>query len=553
MLRLLEQLMQTRAKVGQTVKTTFKGTVVALLVVAGLVMTACSSDDTSDAQPSGSSGSRPNAQPADTNLPWYPSLQGFEHYDSGRSHVFPLAKFGGSFREPNKVSLVKSDKGAYPSGYNMSYLDNKAAFIQGGSYGNLENSIGPFVAKVDPKTLKPIWYTQLLNTVQTGEWDYPGAMAIMNDGFIYVVSSYRIFKVDPANGTVVATLQLPTMVNMRNNYPATPATYDSTPTENAVNTSYNGINALPDGTIVVKSLYRVAGCTMNGPTAILSCPDSRNVPASNLISVDPKTMRIVDNITLPAFAGARPTITRYRGVDYVYLLELTSNPVRYSVKNGIFTLDTSWTPAAVPYAGQTTGGSLIVMNDWILGATNSVPATGALTMFAISQSDASKVHLLQPYVDDPVAPELAKAFATAAAGAPAVSWAGMSLEADPENGLIYGVETLARKVAAFRITDAGLETVWKKKQTTTEWATLIGPKNQRVWVGTLIPGAEIPGKNKTDIVVFRDAATGRELARSARLPYMTQGSAIQPGYGGSVFFPGAEGTLVKVTPTPEKN
>src|SRR5262249_52303007 len=164
---------------------------------------------------------------------------------------------------------------------------------------------------------------------------------------------------------------------------------------------------------------------------------------------------------LPAFAGARPTITRYNGVDYVYLLEKTSNAVRYSVTNGKFTLDTSWTPAPVPYDGQTTGGSLIVMNDWILGATNSVPATGALPMFVINQSDASKVFLTQPYLNDPVAPELKKAFATAAAGQQAVSWAGMSLEADPENGIFYGVETMARKIAAFRLTDSGFETVWK--------------------------------------------------------------------------------------------
>jgi hypothetical protein len=230
----------------------------------------------------------------------------------------------------------------------MSYLNAKAAFIQGGSYGDVKNSIGPFVAKLDTKTLKPVWYTQLQNTVQTGEWDYPGAMAIMNDGYIYVVSGYRIFKVDPANGNVVKTLKLPTKVHMQTNYPNKPPTYSSTLTENAVNTSYNGINALPDGTIVVKSLYRVAGCKKNGPSAILSCPNSRNVPASNLITVNSKTMKIIDNITLPAFAGARPTITRYHGVDYVYLLEKISNAVRYSVKNGILKLDTSWTRLPFP-------------------------------------------------------------------------------------------------------------------------------------------------------------------------------------------------------------
>jgi hypothetical protein len=487
----------------------------------------------------------------DSNPPWFPSLQAFEHYDSARSHVFSQAEFRGSFHRPNTVAEVRSAEGAYPSGYNTSYLSENAAFIQGGSYGDVEGSIGPFVAKFDPETLAPVWYTQLRNTVEAEEWDYPGGMAIENDGYIYVVSGYRIYKVDPADGSVVATRVLPTMVFMRNNYPNQPPTYDTTPTENAANTSYNGINALPDGTIVVKSLYRVAGCTLNGPAAVLECPDAPNVPASVLISVDPRTMQIIDNITLPAPAPARPTITRYRGVDYVYLLENRSTPVRYSVTNGMFTLDTSWTPPAVTNPGQQPGGSLIVMNQWILGATNTVPATGALTVFAIHQGDASMYYAVQPYVNDPVAPELAAAFATASPGGlPAVSWADMSLEADPENGLFYGVETLARKVAAFRITESGITTVWKKTQTTTEWATLIGSKEHRVWVGTDIPGAEIPGQNLTNTVVWRDARTGRELARSGELPHMTQGSAVQPGYGGSMYFPGAEGILVKLTPAP---
>jgi hypothetical protein len=335
---------------------------------------------------------------------------------------------------------------------------------------------------------------------------------------------------------------------MRNNYPDTPPTYDTTLTQDAVNTSYNGINALPDGTIVVKSLYRQAGCKKNGPSAILKCPEAQNIPASNLISVNPKTMKIIDKITLPAFAGARPTITRFDGTDYVYLLEKTSNVVRYAVHHGHFTLDTGWTPAAVPFPGQTTGGSVIVFNDWIVGATNSVPATGALTVFAINQNDASNVLYLQPYLNDPVSPEISSALAKSYPGA--VSWADMSMEADPANGLFYGVETMARKVAAFRITNTGIQPVWKQTDTTTEWATLIGPKNNRVWVGTDIPGAEIPGQNKTETVVFRDAATGRLLARSARVPQMTQGSAVQPGYGGSVFFPVATGTLIKVTPHP---
>jgi hypothetical protein len=503
----------------------------------------------------------------DSNPPWFPSLQAFEHYDSGRSHVFSQAEFLGSFHRPNTVAVVRSAEGAYPSGYNTSYLSEHEAFIQGGSYGNVTNSIGPFVAKFDPETLATVWYTQLRKTEEEGEWDYPGGMAIENDGSIYVVSGYRIFKVDSAHGSVVDTLVLPTLVHMRNNYPDTPPTYDTFLTDDAVNTSYNGINALPDGTIVVKSLYRVAGCTLNGGQALLDCPNTRNVPQSVLITVNPHTMpmQIIDTITLLNPAGARPTITRYNGVDYVYLVENTSTPVRYAVTNGILTFDASWQPPAVTNCGQQPGGSLIVMNEWIVGATNTVFATEPLTVFAIHQGDASKYYAVQPFANDPIGPVLAAAFKNkapnggsplcpgvdpAATDLPAVSWADMSLEADPENGLFYGVETLARKVAAFRITESGIKTVWKQTQTTTEWATLIGPKEHRVWVGTDIPVDEIPGGNTTDRVVWRDARTGRKLARSERVPFMTQGSAVQPGYGGSMYFPGAEGMLIKLTPAP---
>jgi hypothetical protein len=94
--------------------------------------------------------------------------------------VFSRARFGGSFNGSNRVDIVPSSEGAYPSGYNMSYLNHKAAFIQGGSYGDIEGSIGPFVAKVDTTTLEPVWYTQLRNTVEACtpppaicEWDCP--------------------------------------------------------------------------------------------------------------------------------------------------------------------------------------------------------------------------------------------------------------------------------------------------------------------------------------------------------------------------------------------
>ncbi len=214
----------------------------------------------------------------------------------------------------------------------MSYLNANAAFIQGGSYGDVENSIGPFVAKVDPKTLKPVWFTQLVNTVRDRGVGLPGRHGdrerrLTSTSSRATASSRSTRRTgrrrDPSPADV--GLHAEQLSDRRR------PTYDTTLTENAVNTSYNGINALPDGTIVVKSLYRVAGCTLNGRPRSSTVPIRRTFPASNLISVDPKTMQIIDNITLPTLAGARPTITRYQGVDYVYLLE-NQSPTRSATR-----------------------------------------------------------------------------------------------------------------------------------------------------------------------------------------------------------------------------
>ncbi len=200
------------------------------------------------------------------NPPWYPSLDAFEHYNSGRSHVFPDAQFAGSVAGGNTVAITSSTS-LYPSGYNMSYLDANQAFIYGGGYGDIAGSIGAFVAKVNPTTLEPIWYNQLIDTSVNQEWDYPGSLGILSNGYLYVSYGYRLAKIDPVSGAVVATLILPTGEGAPEN------------------TSFNGFNATADGTIIMKSVYRQAGCPIQGPDALLDCPDPSDVPPSILVSV----------------------------------------------------------------------------------------------------------------------------------------------------------------------------------------------------------------------------------------------------------------------------
>lgn len=98
------------------------------------------------------------------NPPWFPSLMAFEHYDSARTHLFSRANFNGSFVRGNVVN-VRVSPGDYLTPYNVVYLSAGLMFVYGGGYGD-KGGTGAFVARVDPSTLRTVWYNQLINTVE---------------------------------------------------------------------------------------------------------------------------------------------------------------------------------------------------------------------------------------------------------------------------------------------------------------------------------------------------------------------------------------------------
>ena len=83
-----------------------------------------------------------------SNPPWFPSLMAFEHYDSGRTHLFSRANFDGSFARENLVSARVSPDD-YLTPYNVIYLSADSMFVYGGGYGD-KGGTGAFVARVDP-------------------------------------------------------------------------------------------------------------------------------------------------------------------------------------------------------------------------------------------------------------------------------------------------------------------------------------------------------------------------------------------------------------------
>lgn len=441
------------------------------------------------------------------NPPWFPSLMAFEHYDSGRTKLFEQAHFTGSFAGDNAVD-VRVSPGEFPTPYNVVYLSRDSLFVFGGAYGD-KGGTGSFVARVDPQTLQTVWFNQLINTVETGDWNYPGVLSALNDGYLYLIYGYHLAKLDPRDGRVLGQIELPTL--------AAPG-----------DTSYNGLSGLPDGTLVAKSVYRQAGCTEQGFLAFTKCPDPLDVPNSMVVAIDPRTLEIIDQVVAPEFIGGRITATEFQNHSYVYLTGQTT-VFRYIYENRRLTLDTSWNPGKVVLPGQKGPTAVAVMNDWVAFATNALPAFRKMSVIAINQADASKQFSSQPFARS------------------LQSWSPSAVSVDPLRNRIFVLDGLAGQIASLELHDNGLQTVWTAPQRTIEFLALIGSAHRRVLVGTDVPRGQQIGANTQDWVVWRNADTGEEIARSPLLQAVNGGTMVEPGYAGHMYFLAQSGDIVELT------
>ena len=455
--------------------------------------------------------SPPGAQ-GDSNRPWFPSLMAFEHYDSGRTKLFEQAHFTGSFAGDNTVD-VRISPDVYPTPYNVVYLSRDSLFVYGGAYGD-KGGTGSFVARVNPQTLETVWSNQLIDTVATGDWNYPGVLSALDDGYLYLIYGYRLAKLDPRDGRVLGQIELPTL--------AAPG-----------DTSYNGLSGLPDGTLVAKAAYRQAGCTEQGFLAFLDCPDPTDVPNSVVVAIDPRTLEIIDQTVAPEFIGGRITATEFQNHSYIYLTGQTT-VFRYIYEDRHLTLDTSWNPGKVVLLGQKGPTAVAVMNDWVAFSTNAVPATRAMSVFAINQADSSKQFTSQPFKN----------------GLSPNSWSPSAVSVDPLRNRIFVVDGLAGQIGALELQDDGLHTVWTAPQRTIEFLALIGSAQRRVLVGTDVPSDQQIGANTQDWVVWRNADTGGEIARTPLLQAVNGGTMVEPAYDGRMYFLAQSGNIIELTARP---
>ncbi|MFJ3927704.1 hypothetical protein [Streptomyces sp. NPDC090022] len=456
-----------------------------------------------------------------------------EGIDAARSNSSPCATFTGDFTNPgnNKVLAYQSPTQVGGSILNAVTGSPEELFVyccgsgQQGSYGVNQ---GHAVAKLDARTLQIQWKTVLDNYNASGQWTVLSGInyVVGPSGRPALLVSYghRIAKLDPATGRLLADVDLPV----------------------GKGTDPRGVNfettiPTPDGTAITKTQTRplTTGtdassppCTDQGFTAMLDCKGKQ--PDSEVVALDPDTMTILDSITLPQQVGGRNTVGTSNGRTYIYMTGNTNEMrVQWDPDAKKLTFDKDWYPSYLQ-SGQTAGSAPCVLGKWVVFNTNGGPSTAASSIVAVNQDNADDLHRITAI---PI-------------GSAKKSFWPSKVACDPVTNTIYQADTGVGKVAAVRINpDTGeLAMAWGPiDQRTFSFFTLFGPKNQRVVLSSRMDvarpldvfgaGAAVYGEQ----FIWRDAATGRELAHSDYVDAMSQGILPTPGYGGLAYMLQSDG------------
>lgn len=439
-----------------------------------------------------------------SNPTWFPTLVPSEHHDSQRTHLFEFAHFTGDFSSSdNQVLAYQSPTNLGGTIYNAVTRGPDELFVYGGGDGNfMPPNSGPFVASLNARTLEIKWKTVLENVNATGQWNVLSGVNLPEEGNLFIGHGAKLAKVDPDTGKILADISLPTG-------PAEPKS-----------TNFETLVTGTDGTLFVKNQNRPVGCTQQGFNAMFECTGEK--PPSVVVAVDPKTMKILDWVQLPEMIGGRNAFVEFQGHQYLYQTG-TSKVVRceWNPTTKQLSVDNSWAPSYLK-EGQTQGSAPSIMGDWVIVQTNGGPAKVPLSIVAINQANDDQIVRIDPIPlgDSPV------------------SVIPSMQSTDVENNRIYAMDFGPGKTAAITFKDGKMTRDWIVDQRTWSFTTLIGPKDQRVVVGTNIKATnpeQLKNLTYTEQIVWRNAATGAVLARSDYFDAMTAGCLVTPGYGGLIY------------------
>lgn len=413
-----------------------------------------------------------------------------EQYDSARTALFRGTRTVQEIAGAPQVALnARYTSGNYTKLYNVSTGRPNELFAYGG-YVSEEG--GAFVAKLDAGSLTEIWRAEMR---LPDHWNYPGAMAVLDDGNAYAVAGNLLMKVDAETGDAHRIVL--------------PQHRDSG------GAAYNGFVVNPDGVLFTKSLERGKPCRQNALNQNLgiACAAYHKIP-SFLVAVETKsgTPRIIAETETVEFIMSRISTERRDGIDYIYCPALTKL-WRYTFDGRRFELDRSWGP--VPYAGDGQPGTApAIMGDWVIIINNGfVSSDEPFTVRAVSIHDSNVQFTHMPLDGYPM------------------SQVGSKPAVDIENMRVYMADYKAQFLVCLDFDPArGFTTRWKQQQEMFSFLSLFGDAANRQVVGTDY------NPSYGDQVVWRDAASSEEIVRSSYLDPMFNGSTVGPGYDGKFYY-----------------
>ncbi|MFJ9776102.1 hypothetical protein ACIRVF_33515 [Kitasatospora sp. NPDC101157] len=448
------------------------------------------------------------------NPPWYRTLVPFEHYDSARTSLHPCAQFPGSMTGPNVVEAHATTDNVYYSQFDIATRGTNDMYVYFGGNGDMNPpALQTFIAKVQPGTMRQIWRTPLSDARKNNELHVSGAVDVMADGNLVAISDHTLHKLDGTTGKILLKQDMPT---------------GSSPVNDS---AFNGIDAFSDGTIVIRSMNRPAGCPLNGySAAAYKCPGAPSSAKPSIIgTVDPKTFKVLSWLELKGNVLGRVTTSHYKGHDYAYVTTPTQI-YRYVWNGHTIKQDTTWGPVTYTKPGQTPAGAPVIMGDWVVFSNNGTPSNVPMSVYAIHQGNSTRMTHLDP---------------TPTMKPGQVSYYYAKVSADAANNRVYVMDFGLGTASAIDFRDGRMSLAWKVNQRSNSYITLIGPADKRVFVNANAHSSTETdptkynygpvGANYMDQIQWRDTRTGKLLAASDFYPPANPAGTVPPGYGGLIY------------------
>ncbi|GAB4823604.1 hypothetical protein N2152v2_010650 [Parachlorella kessleri] len=388
----------------------------------------------------------------------------------------------------------------------------------------------PYLAKINTSAMDEVWKVELSSSPLP--FQHQSSMALERGNTLLATFWNRILRLSGDDGSILQEGQLPT------------------PEGSEVdNVSYTHLIILSDGNVVAKSMSRRSGCQQQGPlafaAAFLNC-GSELAPNSSLVLVDATSLRVLQEVGLGSFVGARHTSTVHEGLEYVYVVLPDGRLRRYLYTRTQLWLDSSWPGASILTPGVPSANgptAAVPVNGWLVATTNSGPSPWPLTVTAVWQNDPSIVYQMQPFKD--LSPHIDDTTF--------VSYSATQAAVDPHTNTVFMSDMIAGQMAAYNLTASGFHHLWNFNL---DFPVLMGPAGQRVLVavnvsgivGTPTPEAALTGAYPSQTLVFRHASNGSLVTQTAELEGIAGIVPHTPGFDGQFFYLGSQKeTLVRVT------